>query len=74
MRVANNEYQDAIIDEKSAPWIADVMYVFVFFFNLLMKEKSFSILVEWKLTKKPRFNSSITIGIASQLGWLMAMP
>ncbi|KAI9241187.1 MAG: ribonuclease H-like domain-containing protein [Podila humilis] len=25
MRVANNEYQDAIIDEKSAPWIADVM-------------------------------------------------
>ncbi|KAF9308349.1 hypothetical protein BG003_011226 [Podila horticola] len=25
MRVANNEYQDAHIDEKSAPWIADVM-------------------------------------------------
>ncbi|KAG0076723.1 hypothetical protein BGZ93_000844 [Podila epicladia] len=25
MRVANNEYSDAHIDEKSAPWIADVM-------------------------------------------------
>ncbi|KAF9324537.1 hypothetical protein BG006_000444 [Podila minutissima] len=25
MRVANNEYPDAYIDEKSAPWIADVM-------------------------------------------------
>lgn len=30
MRVANNEYPDAHIDEKSAPWIADVMYVFFF--------------------------------------------
>lgn len=28
MRVANNEYQDAIVDEKNAPWIADVMCVF----------------------------------------------